>query len=205
MGDEGERGDWNEAPVLRRASNWLVLRLARAFWGLRVSGSEHIPRTGPLIVAGNHVSLADGPLVAVAVSPFRYMRFLGKAELFEIPLLGWYLRNTGSIPLDRQRGDVPAMRAALEILRRGGCLALFPEGTRSKTGSPGRPKGGVGFLAGQAGATVVPAHVINTGAFPWARPLEVRFGPGLKFVGDASAREECLAFAERVMERVFAL
>lgn len=205
MGHEGEIGDWHQAPLLRRWPNWFLLLLARAVWGFRVSGLEHLPPRGPLIVAGNHVSLLDGPLVAMGASPLRYMRFLGKAEIFKVPLLGWYLRKAGAIPLDRKKGDVAALRAALDILGSGGCLALFPEGTRSKTGRPGRPKAGVGFLAGQTGATVVPARLINTDRFPRGRPLEVRFGPGLKFCGDSSDREECLAFAEKVMERVFAL
>ena len=169
-----------------------------------MSGLEHLPAGGPVILAGNHVSLLDGPLLALAASPRRYVRFLGKAELFRVPVLGWYLARSGSVPLDR-RGDVVAMRAALEILRGGGCLALFPEGTRSRTGLPGRPRAGVGFLAGLGGAVVVPARILNTGAFPWGRPLEVRFGAGLSFAGDARDREQCLAFAQRVMERVFAL
>ena len=140
-----------KAPIfLRRIPNWFLLQLVRSGWQFAVSGLEHLPREGPLIVAGNHVDLIDGPLLAMAASSVRYMHFLGKAELFSIPILGWYLKRAGAIALDRHHGGVAAMRAAIDVLRRGGCLGLFPEGTRSKTGLPGRPKGGIGFLAGQS-------------------------------------------------------
>lgn len=203
MADEQAPGE--AIPLIRSAPSWLILRLSRAFWGLRVTGLENVPRTGPVIVAGNHVSNLDGPLLAAAAGPARNLRFLGKAELFRVPVLGWYLRRLGMIPLERSRGDVGALRAALELLRSGGCLGFFPEGTRSKTGLPLPPKGGVGFLAGQSGALVVPARLVNTARFPWGRPLEVRFGEGLRFAGDRRRREDCLAFARRVMDRVFAL
>lgn len=192
-------------PLIRSAPEWLIRDLARVLWGLRVTGLENLPREGPLIVAGNHVSNLDGPLLAAAAASARTLRFLGKAELFRIPVMGWYLRRIGMIPLERRRGDVGAMRAALELLGRGGCLGFFPEGTRAKPDSPLPPKGGIGFLAGESGALVVPARIFNTAGFPWRRPLEVRFGPGLRFSGDRRRREDCLAFARQVMERVFAL
>ena len=180
-------------------------KLLRGVWGLKISGLDHVPRSGPVILAGNHVSLMDGPLLGIAVSTLRFTRFFGKAELFRIPMLGWFLRNAGAAPIDRSRGDASAMRAALDILRRGGCLAWFPEGTRVKTGFPGIAKAGIGFLAGRSGAAVVPAHLVNTSRWTRLSPLEVRFGPALKFGGNPEDHDQCLNFAQDVMREVFAL
>lgn len=176
----------------------------RAFWGFTVTGLENVPEEGGVILAGNHVANADGVLIAVAVAPKRFMRGLGKQEVFKVPLLGWWLKANGQIPLDR-RGDVGAMRAAVSVLKDGGCLLVLPEGTRSKTGKPGPAKAGLGFLAGVSGAPVIPVHIIGTDRWPRASRVELRFGPGVRFTGDPSDREASLAFGRDVMSRIFAL
>ena len=163
-----------------------------------------MPVNGPVIVAANHVSVLDGPLLAMAVVPSRYLTGLGKKELFAIPGLGWFLRNNGYVPLDRS-GDIAAMRWSVELLSSGGCMQIFPEGTRSKDGKPGPAKAGLGFLAGKTGAQVVPARLINTDRILSLSRLEVRFGEPLRFDGDAGDRAQCLVFGQRVMERIFAL
>ncbi len=186
------------------------------FWGLRVEGLEHLPPDGPLIVASNHASIADGPILIVASERRRLLRYLTKAEAFSVPVLGWYLRATGMIPVDRSRGDVLAMRSAVEFLRKGGALGVFPEGTRSKDGRPGRPKPGVGFLARESGAAVVPARIRGSEGFTRGRPLRVTFAPPLRFEdlrlqdrgsagGLPQGKQACQSFAEAVMERVWAL
>ncbi len=200
----GWRGE--RPPLFRRFCQTTLIRILRMFWGFRVSGLERVPREGPLLVTGNHVSNLDPVLLSIALDGARTPRELGKVELFRVPVLGFFLRRyAGGIPLDRKRGDVGAMRAAEEVLRAGWSLMLFPEGTRSKTGAPLRPKPGVGYLAGRTGALVLPARLINTARFPWGRPLEVRFGEPLRFEGDPKDRAQCQAFAEAVMKAVFSL
>lgn len=199
--------DWEEdaRPILYRTAGPFGRWLMKTFWRLRVRGLERIPASGAVIVASNHVSNIDPPLVGWAALPVRSLRYLGKRELFQIPGLAWFMRNVGVIPLDRGRADVGAVRTALDVLGRGRCLLVFPEGTRSRDGRPGRPRGGVGFLAGKSGAPVVPARVVNTGRFLAFAPLEVRFGEPLRFTGDPADRAQCQAFADLVMERVFSL
>jgi 1-acyl-sn-glycerol-3-phosphate acyltransferase len=187
-----------------RVPCWLISVSLRKIWGLKIVGLEAVPRNGPLIVAGNHVSLLDGALMSVAVSPIRRIHHLGKKELFSIPLLGAYLKRVGMIPLER-KGDVGAMKVAVSVLRNGGCIGLFPEGTRSKDGLPRPPKAGIGFLAGHSGALVVPALVVGTRHFPRFGTLEIRFGPALQFSGDPADRGQCMNFAQEVMKRIFAL
>lgn len=192
------------APWLRRFSQSAVLAVVEALWGLKVTGLEYIPARGPVIIAANHVSNLDGPVLALAVGEARFMHALGKIELFRVPVLGAFLRRTGTIPIDR-RGDVKALRSALALLERGGCLAVMPEGTRSKTGVPGRARAGLGFLAGQTAAAVVPAHIVNTDRFWSFRPLEVRFGAPMRFEGDAADRQTCQTFAQDVLDRLLTL
>jgi len=199
--------DWEEdaRPFLYRTAGPWGRKLLIAVRGFRVTGLEHIPADGAVLIASNHVSFIDPPLVGWAALPVRSFRYLAKMELFRIPGLGWFLRHVGAIALDRGRGDVAAVRTALEVLARGRCLLIFPEGTRARQGRPLRPKSGLGFLAGKSGAPVIPARVINTDHLCSLRPLEVRFGAPLRFTGDPADRGQCQDFAQLVMERIFSL
>ncbi len=189
---------------VRIFSEDLVRGLFTAIWGIKVTGLENVPATGPLIVACNHVSLVDPPLMAVTIAPKRRPFGVGKKELFEKPLLGWWLRNTGNFPLDRQGDATSAMRSALEVLERGGSLVIFPEGTRVKPGETRTPKAGISFLAYHAKAVVVPLRVRGTAEFPNKCPLEARYGePIAPPLSDDRATG--LAFAKTVMERIYAL
>lgn len=200
MEDEAEK-----MPRIRRVSHRFLHFFFRFVWTLKVAGLENVPRAGPVIIAFNHISWWDGPVAIFGLGFTRYLRFPGKAELFDTPLLGWFLKEVGMFPLNRGRSDVQAIRTAVDLVRQGGSLGLFPEGTRSKTGLIGRPKAGVGFLARETGAPVVPARLLNTDKLFYFRPLEVRFGPPLRFEGGAGDRAECQNFAQKVMDRIAAL
>lgn len=197
------------APPFFRAACGVVGAFAGLTKGLSVSGLEHLPAAGPVIVAGNHVSLIEGPLVGCVVGRVRLPSFMVKEELFRFPPLGWTLRELGGIPLDRgARGDVKALRRALNVLEAGGCMVVFPEGTRSKDGKPLKPKAGVGLLARQSGAAVVPVRARNTlSALSGERPYRLTFGPPLPAPprDPADSREADRAFAEAVMAAIFAL
>jgi 1-acyl-sn-glycerol-3-phosphate acyltransferase len=190
--------------LTRRWGEAVVRGLLESVWGLRVTGLERVPRDGPLLVACNHVSLADGPVLCSALGLARRPRFLGKRELFDIPLLGSFLLAGGAIPLDRSGSDPSALRAALEILEKGGSVGLFPEGTRVKPGQTRKPKAGVAFLAARSGAPVLPVRLFGTAEFPRVFPLEVRFGAPLTAPRD-EGREAAEEFARAVMDAVYAL
>ncbi len=175
-----------------------------AIWGVKVEGLENIPLEGPVILAVNHVSMIDPLLMSIAVAPRRRPFAVAKKELFETPGLAWWLRNTGNFPLDRTGDATSALKAALDVLQRGGCLAIYPEGTRVKPGEKRAPKAGISFLAFRAKAPVVPVRVLGTAEFPRRFPLEARIGepiaPPL-----SEDRETGLAYAKTVMERIYSL
>ena len=158
----------------------------RVFFRLRVVGAEHVPREGAALLAANHVSLLDPPVVGAAAP--RPLHFMAKAELFRLPLLGTLIRRLNAHPVEREGADAGALRHALLLLREGQALLVFPEGTRGTEGrlQPGRP--GAGMLAALSEAPVVPVYVQGTGhALPRGagRPrrasITVRYGPALRF------------------------
>src|SRR3989338_5309271 len=108
---------------------WLIFRIR---YGLQVRGQEHVPARGPFIVASNHISFLDPPLLGVACP--RRLRFLARADLFHRPLLGCYLRSIGVMPIKRGEADLAGGR--------GGGWRSFPRGTASSRAGWGRPSGG---------------------------------------------------------------
>lgn len=137
-----------------------ITGLGRVFCGLRVSGLEHLPEP-PFIVAANHISLFDPPVLG-AVIPYEGA-FMAKVELFRNPILGNLIRSLNAFPVKRGLPDREAIDRALETLRAGRALMLFPEGTRDKSGGPIRAaKLGVGLFAVSTGLPVVPAYIHGT-------------------------------------------
>jgi 1-acyl-sn-glycerol-3-phosphate acyltransferase len=121
---------------------------------------DRIPGDGPVILASNHRSFLDPFLIACLVR--RPVYFVAKRELFGVAPIAWILGALGAFPIDRGRSDEDAMAVARAILQRGDCVVIFPEGTRVRPGPLGVPRRGVGRLALQTGAPVVPVAVIGT-------------------------------------------
>jgi 1-acyl-sn-glycerol-3-phosphate acyltransferase len=167
-------------------------------------GREHLPRRGPLLLASNHRSFMD-PFV-IGMLARRPVYYMAKRELFERRWQAWILNALGAFPVDRGTGDSAAMDTARAILERGDCVVLFPEGTRIRRGPLGQPKRGVGRLALETGAPVVPVAVIGTENVRrgWRiRPRKVRARAGrplqLPTAGGSSP-----ALAAAVTERIWA-
>jgi len=165
--------------VLIRIGSGVLRVIARAIVRLRIEGDlSALPRKGPLIMAANHASSADPVLIGAFLNQIlrRPLNWLGKRELVEYPLTGWAFRRAGIHPVDRDAADLEAFRTAMRILEAGHVLAVFPEGTRSRTGGLQEVREGVGLLALRSGTPVLPVAVIDSDLM-WPRGhLLPRFG-----------------------------
>jgi 1-acyl-sn-glycerol-3-phosphate acyltransferase len=135
---------------------------SRAMTRISIEGAvDELPRTGPLIIASNHASNLDVPVVGSWLIPRlgRRIHWLGKKELFDWPIIGWVAANGGVHPVDRGAADVEAFRLAQRILDEGHVLFVFPEGTRSPDGGLQEARDGVALLALRTGAPIVPLGI----------------------------------------------
>jgi 1-acyl-sn-glycerol-3-phosphate acyltransferase len=149
--------------------------------GWEVRGREHVPRSGGLIIASNHISFQDPPLVGTAA--MRELHFLAKEELFRMALLGPVIRYFNAIPIRRGMADLSGLTRAMDVLKAGEALIVFPEGSRMRDGElhPGRP--GVGMLSVNTDARVVPCFISGSD-----RPKEWFFRRGMLKVSFGPAR-----------------
>jgi 1-acyl-sn-glycerol-3-phosphate acyltransferase len=131
---------------------------------LRVEGADHVPDEPGVIVASNHLSITDPPLVCLAVERLvgRRVRYMAKAEALRWPLIGPLMSAYGGFGVRRGRADREAYRAARQILGAGDWLGVAPEGTRSRTGHLGEPKAGVALLALRSGAPILPVGIAGS-------------------------------------------
>jgi 1-acyl-sn-glycerol-3-phosphate acyltransferase len=158
----------------------------RLIFGFRPVGAEHVPPEGPVLLAANHVSVLDPPVVGAGAR--RPLHFMAKAELFRIPLFGSLIRGLNAYPVEREGADVAALRHAKQLLREGKALLVFPEGTRGTDGVLGPGRAGAGMLAAHSEAPVVPVYIQGTGKVlprgatrPRRVPILVAYGPPLRF------------------------
>lgn len=191
----------------------LVAPLLRLLLRPRVTGTEHIPRRGPVILAGNHLSFIDP--VALAALARRRVHFLAASNYFTQRgvgrIVGWFLSGTGMKPIDRSGGSASeaSLRAGLEVLSKGAVLGIYPEGSRTRDGRLHRGRTGVARLAVLSGAPVVPVAMVGTdhvipvdsrSVIPRIRRIEMRVGAPLTMdpaqLTDGAALR---AFTDRLM------
>jgi CMP/dCMP kinase len=185
-----------------------VANFARLFLHIQVVGRERIPLKGPLIVACNHISFWDPPLVG-SLFP-RVLAFLAKEELFQNKVFGALIAGYNSIPIPRGPRARSALRGAEGVLDRGGAVLIFPEGTRSKTGSFLPPRAGISHLAAVTRAPVLPARIKGSRQIrrSMLRQVEIRITFGSMMMpptGPPGRREDGHAYARRVMDAIAAL
>lgn len=169
-----------------------------------VIGGENIPkRKGGYIIASNHVSNNDPPVVGITFKG-KYT-FMAKQELFEInPLFTWLIKKLGAFPVKRGAKDNSAIDRALESLKEGRIFVIFPEGTRSKDGTLGHAKSGVTLIAAQAKAPVVPVF-IKYGRKKFRRNIYISIGekiPAERFDVDISDRKMLKAVSSTIMDEI---
>lgn len=191
---------------------WIRICFAVAF-RIRVLGRWNVPLAGGVILASNHQSYIDPPLVATGVN--RPVYFMARKSLFErFFLFGWFIRNVNAFPVDRDRGDVGAIRQTLRLLKDGAAVVVFPEATRTFDGAILDLKPGLFAIASRANVPVVPTLI--DGAFEaWPRhralprpyPIVVAFGEPLlpqRFSGPDDMAAECHRRLIRLQSEVHA-
>ncbi len=148
-------------PLLYTVGKNLQSAAFQVLWRRRVKGLENVPPLGtPAIFAANHRSLTDPSNVGSAL-PYPIFYF-AKEELFQVPLLGWYIRRVNSFPVKRKENDITALKTAVHVLEGGGGLMLFPEGGRRlDPATQFQAKAGVGLLACKTGARIIPVGIKN--------------------------------------------
>jgi len=186
-----------------------VAPIFRKLFKIKAVNSEVLRRPGPLIVAANHRSYIDPPLLnAVAPEP---LVFLTKKELFQGRIKNWLFRNMNAIPVDRSKADLDALNEALNRLKEGCKVAIFPEGKRAPERGFLKPKPGVGYLVAKAGVPVVPVYIHNSTDILSSdnrkfripkREVFVIFGEPLEFEQNEDNIKGYKRTADRIMEEI---
>lgn len=178
---------------------WMFAVTYRLIWRRSVVGHENIPLSGGVIIAPNHVSLADPPLVGSAMR--RPLFFMAKKELFDVPVLGFLIKRTNAFPVRRGHNDFSAIRTAEKLLKEGNCLLMFPEGTRSKDGGFGIPRSGCGMVACHSQKPVIPVRIVNSFFLRSFKKLSVIFGRPI-YPPKKYTKETYQIFSDQIMEEI---
>lgn len=180
-----------------------------------IHGVENVPATGGVILAANHASYLDPPLIGYPIKS-RHVCFMARDSLLRHPISAWVLPRIGVVPLSREKGDVAAIKTAIALLKDGACVSLFPEGTRTLDGQIQPAKGGIGFLIAKAAVPVVPVYIAGTfEAYPkgakklTSGPISITYGPAIRpeelLIKTEKGKADFDAIGQLVMDRIAAL
>jgi 1-acyl-sn-glycerol-3-phosphate acyltransferase len=201
---------FHERAVGKGVSRWVYVPVRMVFlpfflvyFRLKRIGIHNVPDSGPLLIAANHRSFLD-PFVIGSMTT-RPVYYMAKRELFANRLQAWFLNSLGAFPVDRGTSDGDAMASAKAIIERGDCVVLFPEGTRIRKGPLAAPRRGIGRLALETGAPIVPVALTGTenvrrGWRIRPRKVRIRAGQPLRFPRTPNCSPE---LAGEVTERVW--
>jgi 1-acyl-sn-glycerol-3-phosphate acyltransferase len=176
---------------------WSFYRtLFATYFRWQVYSSERVPLQGPVILAANHASFLDPPLVGSGLK--RDINYLARKSLFRFPVLGWILRAVNAVPVDRDGGGAAGLKAIMDRLRAGGAIILFPEGTRTQDGRFQPARSGIGLTVIKSMAPVVPVRVFGTYEawgrhvrFPKPHRVAVKYGQPMHFEKVRAEAADC--------------
>ena len=176
---------------------WLFFRTVYAtYFRWRVYGAENVPATGGVILAANHASFLDPPLVGSGLK--RDINYLARESLFRFPLVGAILRSWNSVPVDRDGGGAKGLKIILGRLLDGAGIILFPEGTRTLDGKLQPARAGIGLVVAKSNAPVVPVRVFGTFEaygrnvkFPLPKRIAVKYGVPMRFEKLRAEAKDC--------------
>jgi 1-acyl-sn-glycerol-3-phosphate acyltransferase len=199
--------------ILYALLHLITYPLARLLFRLKVIGADGVPPTGGVLIAANHASYADIPILGCSIK--RQASYMAKTELFKNPIMRWIYTTLGGIPINRYF-SAEKMGETVRRLKAGGVVVIYPEGSRTLDGKLLRPMPGIGWLVFETRVPVVPAYIDGThevlpvGA-KWIRlrPITIVFGKPIDFkeiIGDrGESRELFVEISRRVMDEIVAL
>lgn len=171
-------------------------------------GTENIPAEGGFIIASNHMKALDPVFIAIGVEN-RQIHYMGKKELFEKPVIKTLLKKVNGFPIVRGGADKEALDYAERVVKEGHILGIFPEGTRSKDYKPARARSGVGLIAKEAKADILPVSIYNCDEMKKGTKITIRFGELIPYeklgFTEEGAREEVKNCAKLVMSEIVKL
>jgi 1-acyl-sn-glycerol-3-phosphate acyltransferase len=176
---------------------WILFRVMYAtYFRWRVYGAENVPATGGVILAANHASFLDPPLIGSGLK--RDINYLARESLFRFPVAGWILHSWNSVPVDRDGGGAKGLKIILGRLLGGAGIILFPEGTRTLDGRLQPARSGIGLVVAKSNAPVVPVRVFGTFEaygrnvkFPRPKRVAVKYGTPMNFEKLRAEAKEC--------------
>jgi len=191
--------------MIYAVTNVVLTVLLKVFYRFSVIGRENLG-TGPVVVVANHTSYLDPVVIGVAAP--RAVYFMAKEELFNVPVLGWYIKQLHAFPVKRESVDRAMLRTALGHLKKNRAVLIFPEGTRSRD-DLGEALSGAAFIAHKAGVNIVPAAISGAGSvlppgakIPRFPRISVRFGAPIELRGPGDRKALIGQATERMMSEI---
>ncbi|MEG0074432.1 MAG: lysophospholipid acyltransferase family protein [Eubacterium sp.] len=180
-----------------------LVHVINVLWfNFTITGKENIPEEGNYIICPNHVSIYDPVVIASQIK--RQVHFMAKAELYENPFLKWLMLAVGTIPVDRHHVSMDTLRESLKVLKDGGILGIFPEGTRAKDGERLKPMDGFVVFALKTKSPIIPVHI--TGEYKFRGKINIKFGKSIELnecYGKKIKAEEISKISQKIMDNVY--
>jgi len=187
--------------TLAKALSQIVFRI---IYRIKVTGAEHVPQSGGVIICANHTHGFDAVVAAIVVK--RKLRFIAKKELFKKRIMARLLKSVGAFPVDRAAADITAYKTAIKLLKNGEALLLFSQGTRRQTIDINDNKSGVAFFGIKAQAPIVPVGI--TGSYRVFSTIRIHFGEPIcleKYAGERLKSELLNEVTEETMRQIIKL
>ncbi|MCY0907266.1 MAG: 1-acyl-sn-glycerol-3-phosphate acyltransferase [Sulfobacillus thermosulfidooxidans] len=177
---------------------WLVRILMSLYFRIEVSGLEHVPKRGSVLILVNHITFLDPPMAAILMP--RPVYFMAKAELFSVPVFGWLIRRLHAFPVHRGKADRKAIRTSLQLLARDQALMIFPEGHRSHQGPLQEARAGAVYLAQKTGCPCLPIGI--SGQYGFRKTIRYSIGELFTIPPEMERHDAQKMIMEKIAEQI---
>jgi 1-acyl-sn-glycerol-3-phosphate acyltransferase len=174
------------------------LNYFKLFNRVEIIGQENVPKEGGVMLCCNHIDNMDPPLLGSTCS--RDVHFMAKAEIFDVPVLGYLVKNVKAFPIKRGMADKKALRTGITLLNEGNVIGVFPEGTRSKTGKLGKGLAGAGYFALKSNAAIVPCAIV--GSYNLFNKQTIIFGKPIDFTTYKEEKISAQDAVDKIMNEI---